>query len=169
MEPDPASLSNLHDIVAPEPVSAWPPAAGWWVVITLAVAWLAILVAHLAARHHRNAYRRAGLTELARFKAGGGGLTELSVLLKRVALAAWPREDVASLTGDAWLQFLDSTGGTKDFTSGAGSALGKAATMENAIPEESLPSLLACCRRWVAEHVSPPPAERLARSGHGPK
>ena len=34
---------------------------------------------------------------------------ELSVLLKRVALAAYPRQEVASLHGSEWVDFLSRT------------------------------------------------------------
>ena len=32
-EQDP--LANLRDIYLPEPITAWPPAIGWWALILL--------------------------------------------------------------------------------------------------------------------------------------
>ena len=37
MNPDPASLDNLRDIVELPPVPWWPPAPGWWVLLAVAV------------------------------------------------------------------------------------------------------------------------------------
>src|SRR5262245_1027939 len=112
---DPADLSNLRDLALPAEVALWPPAPGWWVVAAVAVASAAILSVAAVGRHRRNAYRREALRELDRVDPGG-----ISTVLKRAALAAWPREQVAALSGAAWLAFLDRTGRTTAFTQGAG-------------------------------------------------
>jgi hypothetical protein len=104
---DPTDLSNLRDIVVPPAVSFWPPAPGWWVIGAACVV-VAGLAAAAAVRHwRRNAYRRAALRALETADA-----SDISAILKRAALAAFPREQVASLSGTAWLAFLDRTGGT---------------------------------------------------------
>jgi Domain of unknown function (DUF4381) len=81
-------------------------------------------------RWRRQAYRRAGLRELrviaARLDAAperAAALVALVALLKRVALVAYAREQVAALSGDAWLTFLDRTGGTARFARGPGAVL----------------------------------------------
>src|SRR5690348_12337591 len=102
---DPSDLSNLRDIVLPPEVALWPPAPGWWIVAAGSVAATAILIAMAVTRHRRNAYRRAALGEL-----DAADARDISAVLKRAALAAWPRGEVASLTGTAWLAFLDRTG-----------------------------------------------------------
>ena len=48
---------------------------------------------------------------------------ELPALVKRVALQAWPREQVASLTGADWLAFLDESYGGDGFANGPGRCL----------------------------------------------
>ena len=53
----------------------------------------------------RNAYRRAGLTLL----QSATTAYEINVVLKRVALAVFPREQVAALHGEDWIQFMRST------------------------------------------------------------
>src|SRR5947208_329006 len=110
---DPTDLSNLRDLALPTEVPLWPPAPGWWIVTAAGVASAAILLATAIARHRRNAYRRQALRELAVIDARG-----ISALLKRAALAAWPREPVASLTGSDWLAFLDRTGRMSAFANG---------------------------------------------------
>ena len=52
MNPDPASLANLRDIVEPPPVPWWPPAPGWWFLLTV-LGLIAILVALRAYRRWR--------------------------------------------------------------------------------------------------------------------
>ena len=104
----------LRDLHLPETIGWWPLAPGWWVLITLSV----IGIAYLAWRWYRawrfNAPRRFALRELARFEAAylehRNPVTlgkQLSELLRRGMLAYAPRADMAGLTGDAWLAWLD--------------------------------------------------------------
>ena len=104
---DPADLSNLRDIVVPPPCrSGRRRRAGGWSARPASVAAGFAVVA--AVRHwQRNAYRREALRAL---ETADG--RDISAILKRAALAAFPREQVASLNGAAWLAFLDRTGGT---------------------------------------------------------
>ncbi len=126
---DPADLANLRDIVAPPPISYWPLAPGWWVVGLALVALATIGLLRLLARYNANAYRRAALLELARLDglAPVQQAQAISTILKRAALAAYPRADVAALTGAGWALFLDRTGRTEAFTRGAARGLRDAA------------------------------------------
>jgi hypothetical protein len=136
---DPADLSNLRDIVVPPAVSFWPPAPGWWAVgvACLVAAGLAIAV---ALRHwQRNAYRREALRALETAEGN-----DISAILKRTALVAFPREQVASLSGPAWLAFLDRTGGTAFSNTGL-LALTYGGTADRA-------AVVAQARRWIERH-----------------
>jgi hypothetical protein len=127
---DPASLQNLYDLITPPPVPWCPPAPGWYVVGGV-VLLLALWAGRVWWRRWRAATsRRLALAELRRLEARAGdaaqrasALQELPVLLKRTALAAFPRQEVASLSGNAWLAFLDRTGHTSAFTHGLGQLL----------------------------------------------
>ena len=50
-------------------------------------------------------------------------LAQLSRLMRRLALMRFPRQEIASLTGIKWLQFLDSSGGDGQFSQGPGKVL----------------------------------------------
>lgn len=105
MTNDEFSLSNLSDIVIPEPPPYWPPALGGWIVLIILTLVVVLLGNFLYSHWVQNSYRRAGLRLL-------GGVTtshELSVLLKRVALASYSCEMVASLYGAEWISFLNKT------------------------------------------------------------
>jgi Domain of unknown function (DUF4381) len=122
MTPDPYSLDNLRDIVEPASIPWWPPAPGVWLLLALVAVWTVAGLGLWWVRWRRQAYRRAGLRELrviaARLDAAperAAALVDLAALLKRVALVAYAREQVAALSGDAWLTFLDRTGGTARF------------------------------------------------------
>ena len=148
MKPD---LSQLRDIHVPAPVSWWPPAPGWWALLVVLL--IAIGLGYmLYRRRRRNLWRGGALAELARLRdaAPERQLREVSVLLRRVAISRFPRHDVAALTGEAWLAFLDhSLGDGKAFQSEAGRVLLSGPYASNI--EVDTASLLILCERWIKQ------------------
>lgn len=117
---------GLRDIHAPAPPPLWPPAPGWWLVLTLCAAALAAAGLRLWRVLRARARRRRILGELAALDGRLQGpelAAAVSALLKRVALSRFPRAEVAPLTGQAWLDFLDGHGGAGRFKAGAGRVL----------------------------------------------
>ena len=101
---NPLSLDNLHDIVEAAPLSLWwPLAPGWWVVLGLIGIALLIGLWRVTRYRDRNAYRRFALKELDQIESPNA----LPVLLKRAALVAFSREEVAPLSGQGWIDFLN--------------------------------------------------------------
>ncbi len=171
---DPANLQNLHDIVASPPVSWWPPAPGWYVLILVIFIVLIWRVWRWRKKWLKNAYRRMALSELSglmqRLKNRAdrvSALRDLTTLLKRTALATWPREDVARLSGPDWLDFLDRTGGTNEFSNGPGRLIPALAYGDTekiqAIGEDQISELIQLIEHWVKNHHPPgnPPMERM--------
>ncbi len=170
MSPDPTSLDRLHDIIAPPPVPWWPPAPGWYWLISFVL--ILVFVFVLKARIHwqRNRYRREALAELARQENAlrnpqqrAAALAALAELLKRAALSTFPRAQVATLTGVDWFQFLDRTGRMSAFTQGSGAILQNAAYDPRtvaAVDEATAVELAALVRHWLTHHrVEPAPAK----------
>lgn len=156
---DPTSLERLHDIVVPPPTPWWPPAPGWLWLLALVSLVALMLALRWFARWQRNRYRREALAEVARLEAlardaskRANALAGLSALLKRTALTAYGRERVASLTGQAWFDFLDGSGDTR-FGDGLGSALEsavyRARADDNAVTTDTLTAEI---RRWIRDH-----------------
>jgi hypothetical protein len=111
------ALRSLKDIALPAPVS-WMPQTWAWVVLA-AILVLAVAISFLfwLRRYRANAYRREALDLLAALEprilnpeTRQAGVQDLAVLLKRVALAGWRRDTVASLAGANWIKFLESHG-----------------------------------------------------------
>jgi len=111
MNPEQLPLRDLH---LPEAIGWWPLAPGWWFVIALFVLVLGLLM-HRAWRKYRfNAPRRYAKRSLAAIEAEYRSHRnpvalgrDISELLRRAMLAYAPRHEVAGLTGDAWLEWLD--------------------------------------------------------------
>ena len=134
------SLENLRDIVVPEPPPLWPPAPGVWVLLIVVLAVVLALFLLWRRARAKNAYRRAGLTLLHDART----VREVNVILKRVALAAFPRHRVASLYGEEWAAFLDETCRGSHFSS-----LGGFDPVAEAPPE-----LQSSARTWIRRHQS---------------
>ncbi|UOM33487.1 DUF4381 domain-containing protein [Acuticoccus sp. I52.16.1] len=146
----PPSLVDLLDQLVepqpPAPVSMMPETAGWAVLAALVLV-AAAFGAWRWWRHWRaDAYRRAALAELA---AAGDDAARIATVLRRTALAAWPRERVAALSGEAWLAFLDETGGDGGFGGGPGRALIAAPYRGDG---GASPEVAALAARWVRRH-----------------
>ena len=156
------SILDLQDIVVPESVGLWPPAPFLWFVLSVVMGAVAALVVKGVLRWRRNRYRRAGLELLAsakeKFECNGQApelVADLSELLKRIALAAFPREQVASLYGRDWLLFLQKTAGGASLDAVLGEALAEAVCAENnevPLSHEQCEKLLEFSNRWIRTH-----------------
>jgi len=128
---DNPALAALHDVVAPLPVSYAPQTVGWAVLAAALVALLAWLGWTAWQRARANRYRKLALAEIDQVatalqsdpSGARAALETVNEILKRTALTAWPRGEVASLAGDDWLQFLDGTADGQHFRAGPGRAL----------------------------------------------
>jgi hypothetical protein len=108
-----AALEKLSDIAVPAPVS-WAPQTWGWVAVAAALLVLAVwLVVCSIRRRIANRYRVEALADLAALEAQlddrkrrPAALAAIPPLVKRVALAVWPRPEVAALSGQAWTEFL---------------------------------------------------------------
>ena len=98
-------LSQLAPLRTPSAVTAWPPAPGWWFGAIVVAVVVGIAVSR-GLRHWRaNGYRRHALT-LLRNMDPTASAADINEILKITALQAFPREQVASLSGDAWVHWL---------------------------------------------------------------
>jgi Domain of unknown function (DUF4381) len=111
-----AALEKLTDIVVPPPVSFVPQTWGWAVLGAIALVLAGWGLVRWRRHREANRYRLEALTALARIEqtiAAGHdraeALAAIPPLLKRVALAAWPRSRVASLAQTRWVDFLRAT------------------------------------------------------------
>ena len=156
-------LEKLHEILLPDPVNWMPQTVGWYAVFGLIVVAAGWKLFGRFSRFRNNRYRRFALTELEaieqdlqRPEKRVRALREIPVLLKRTALAAFPRSEVAGLSGEKWLAFLDKTLGGKDFMENEGRLLPEldyapAARISN-LSDEAVGKLLRIVRHWIKVH-----------------
>ncbi len=160
--PDPlteAALRSLKDIAIPEPVS-WMPQTWGWALLAILLLTAAVAAFLLWLRRYRaNAYRREALELLDAIEQDlqspatrDRAIRQLTEVLKRAALAGWGRKEVASLSGAAWVGFLEDHGG-----GGAGRAL---STLLDDVEYQSnghvealaATGLVSSARTWIRRH-----------------
>ncbi len=152
---DPLQLP-LRDIHLPGEIPFWPPAPGWWILTALIVA--ATIAGWLLYRHKQmlklSATRLAGV-ELRKIigqytteKDPLMLLTQLSILLRRLSISLFPRTEVASLTGQAWLEFLDRKAALNSFATGVGRLLCEAPYRRKVTADEA-ELVLKHCQDWI--------------------
>lgn len=106
-------LTDLKDIHYPRPISWFPFAPGWWLLLTalLILGWYGLRywqknqaarqVKKTALAELRELESRVAIAQSEVLVAGG-----IDAVLKRTALSFFPRESLAGLTGEAWFAFL---------------------------------------------------------------
>jgi len=156
------SLDRLHDILLPPAVSWWPPAATVWLIVAVAAAWLVVVGLRWRQQHRQDAYRRAAFRNLddlqgalASVDTRSQALAQVAEVLKRAALAAFPRQRVAALSGEAWLRFLAATASDPALTGKAGRVLVSAVYDPRAVADltpADCDDVLRLARNWIANH-----------------
>ena len=148
-------LINLKDIHLPQPVSFWPPAPGWWVLAVLLISSLFIGGVWFYRQHKKRRPKTEALRILKDLQIlyqnsqdEVESLRNLSNLIRRTALTLYDIDAVASLQGSSWLEFLDKTGKTKEFSQGAGKVLGNEVFQQKVNPDMN--SLFPLVEKWIS-------------------
>lgn len=149
----PELLALMHNLVMPDPVPWMPQTPGWWIVFGWLLAVLLLSSGQLVKRRRRNRYRRDALAELRAIEAElvtdpARSAQRIAAVLKRTALVAYPRVDVASLYGVDWAQFLTESADNDPQIADAADLLANAAYRPDADPS----ALTGPARRWIRRH-----------------
>lgn len=143
-------LSELLDLLEPVPVpdrvSMMPQTVAWLWLGLAVLAGLTVLAWWIWRHWRAGAYRRAALADLA---LAGQDPAKLAAILRRTALAAYPRAQVAGLHGARWLTFLDQSYGGQDFSNGPGRLVAVAPWRSVSAPDPALTGLVEV---WIRKH-----------------
>lgn len=150
-----AILKELRDIHTPDGVALWPLAPSWWVLlvgmmISLLV-WMWWRRLKVKKRGLKAFLSKLMLLQMQYQKTNDMShlISALSILIRRFVLSLYPRQQVAALTGDEWLAFLDRTGGNGDFSQGIGRILKAGPYTLHAYCDVAL--LLDCVKKWAVK------------------
>jgi hypothetical protein len=159
VDPEQIPLRDLH---LPEFIGWWPPAPGWWLLLACAAIGIGFLLRrYLRSRAHRAARRHAlkSLDVLLNgYEKDRNVVTfaaAVSELLRRTMLAYAPRSEVAGLTGESWLAWLDRDLQHPQFVSGPGRNLLELPYRhpEAEIPDSDVYALVSAVRQRMATPV----------------
>ncbi|HEY6412156.1 MAG TPA: DUF4381 domain-containing protein [Edaphobacter sp.] len=120
---------------------------GWYVVFAIVAILLLWFAVHLVRRWIANRYRREAMREVAAARP-----EQLSELLKRTALSAFPREKVAALSGEAWLKFLDDSARSDLFGHAPANRIEELALRPATLTSEDEAALRHAGVTWIRRH-----------------
>jgi len=156
---------NLRDIHLPEPVSWWPIAPGWWIII--ASIFLIIAVVFISRKIYISKQLKRDIkAELENIKQqfqktqNKSQLAKsLSILLRRASISYYPKADIAGLTGNNWLSYLDESKTNSSADNSFQSDIGKVLLSAPYLPDKSLyedskldfdaQRLIRLCESWL--------------------
>jgi hypothetical protein len=147
------TLLDLKDIHEPEAIGWWPPAIGWWILAVLIPLMIILLVWLYKKLTRKTAIKTANniLAEIKQDQTRDNlqKLSDLSMLVRRVAISVSPRAKAAGLTGRQWLEFLDRSVKGLPFSQGVGQLLADAPYRKNPPTELELSQLIDLCEDWL--------------------
>ena len=153
-------IHGIDEIMLPEAITWWPSAPGWKVLGLTLLAWLLLRMVRLARRWWRNRYRREALSQLKKIQQQAGSkaldvVASLPYYIKATALQAYPRAEVASLSGESWLAFLDAHYSGPSFAEGTGRKLLAVSYLPREqwqLDESESSRLIQMAQQWIARH-----------------
>lgn len=168
-------LQQLHDIHLPTALSTWPFAPGWYVVLGIISVMLIGSVSWAWCWYQRGKVKREALRLLLQYEKSNDNnaatIAAINELLKRVALAYFPRERVAALYGKDWLIFLNETSKNLSFLeegevlisgpyvpTSRGLAAGSSALgipLDLAAKSQEVGPIFHLARQWIAQRGKP--------------
>jgi len=144
----------IRDIHLPETIGWFPPAIGWWIlaiVIPICTFFLIVIIKRLRQKTAVKLARKLikqlehddKLSDIQK-------VCELSGLLRRVAVSTSQKnDDVAGLTGRAWLDYLDQPLKEAGFKHGVGRCLIEAPYQQTLSPDVDLKALFQLAQSWL--------------------
>ncbi|MBY6212253.1 DUF4381 domain-containing protein [Microbulbifer agarilyticus] len=148
-------LGQLKDIHEPTPIGWWPLAPGWWMLAAALIALLfgAIwLFSYLRRKRQEKQYRVEGERLLKELDLDQPRAVEsINLLLKRVAVVTFGRASSGPLTGQHWIEFLETTAATA-MPESARRALLESLYSAKEASNDDLEDLRGYAIQWVRKH-----------------
>ncbi len=151
MNPQAIELKDFH--FPQHSIDGWPPAIGWWILAILIP-----LLCYFIYRGYKWLTRKTVVKTAKKLLfslkqdaqlADADKLKQLSSLIRRVAISLSSREQTASLTGQKWLEYLDSSVSGSPFTQGVGKVFATNQYHKNPTHNLDINSIIALCEDWI--------------------
>lgn len=157
---------ELRDIHLPDTISWWPIAPGWWIVLASLLAFF-IIVFVIKKIYVSKQLKRDINAELSLIKQqfqttqNKSQLAKsLSALLRRTGISYYPKANIAGLTGNDWLIYLDKTNTDKSKNTKFQSDIGQILLSAPYLPNDTKlkfdeAALIELCESWLLSRHKP--------------
>ncbi len=146
------ALGDFNEVVSPPAIDWVPQTPGWYVVGAMLIAWLSRKLWFQLQHWYRNRYRREARVKLYQLGDAATGAEAVNGLLKLTALAAFSRQQVASLSGDDWVQFLNAQCEQPSFNEDQCQILALGVYQQQTLEPDTAKQLIAASLNWVEQH-----------------
>ena len=158
------ALKGFQEISNPQTLTWFPLATGWYFIAAFVSIFLGWKLFIAVKNYKANAYRRKALRQLEKintdFDSGNLSskkyLQQLRQLLKATTLVVYSRQEVASLSGQQWVRFLNQST-DRDYFDKDILALMQSPTYRQQYEAnaDSLKRLSLCVAQWLVHHHRP--------------
>ena len=151
------AIRGIEEILPPDAISWLPTTTGWKILLLVLAAWMARAVWRRWQHWRRNRYRGEALRQLQQLLDEDlpveTRLGRVAALLKATALQAYPRREVAALSGELWLAWLDTCSEHSIFSEGSRSLLQESVYHPNAgLDRAAIATLCRESASWIRLH-----------------
>jgi len=148
---------GFAEIVPADAISWLPQTSGWVFIATLLSLTVAYKAYKRSVRWYKRRYRREAIAQLNALLKNPSSVTliKLNELLKRAALAGFSRAEVAALSGEQWVSFLNAQCESPVFHKLHAQLLSEAIYQQNHTKVDAIEALALACRNWLENHTSP--------------
>ncbi len=144
---------QLRDIHLPDPVSWWPFAPGWWILLFLFVV-LLFALPHIIKKLKLKPINKIALEEFNKIQQQYATnhddkllVQQISILLRRTCMSLSGRQQAASTIGDDWITHLNLLSDREIFTKEMSQLLVTAPYQKETDIDAT--QLLSVCHSWI--------------------
>ena len=149
------ALQQLNDIHLPQAISMWPVAPGYIILYFILSGLMCYAIYFIYRRKKQRRSIQFALQQLKQLQAltqynpnNINIAAEISTLMRRTALHYFKRDTIAGLSGQQWLQFLNHSSNTTQFTDQTGQLLIDAPYRKHNAAD--LTALFALVQMWLS-------------------
>ena len=149
---------DLGPLYEPAPVGFHFETMGWPILFSTLGILIIVTLLKVGIKYYKNAYRRQAIqlinTIENRFqtKQEASCINDMMVVLKQVSLTTYARNEVADLSGVAWLEFLESKSKGTSFLK-YDKVLSQALYQNKIEQPEEVKQLFASSKKWINHHT----------------
>ncbi|MEZ8863079.1 DUF4381 domain-containing protein [Vibrio sp. 10N.247.311.51] len=150
---------DLSPVIAPDAPTWWPLAWGWWAVIITAIALIALVFFIVKRRKNNQQAKQEALSYFSNSQSQDGlSPSKAQDIVRQAALSYFPREKIAGLSGNDWLEFLDAQLAKPLFVAKQSQwqqALYQDAALINDEQKKAQQQLVNDCETWLRKALPP--------------